>query len=494
MITAEAKAAVDDKWGRVRSRLRAELGEDVYTSWFALLELEAIDATSVSLSTPTRFIRQWISSHYMDVLATNWRREIPTVEHVHLNVRSALRPRAGSAAVPDSRRHTTQAGASVPAPQLNPAIARDPATAGTAVAQRAPSATTEAGFEGSPLDPRFTLDSFEEGRSNQLALAAARQVAFREPGDKIAFNPLFVHAPVGYGKTHLLQAITATIAVRSSDRKALYLTAEHFMYRFVAALKAKNTISFKDLLRDIDVLLIDDLQFLNGAKIQEEFFHTLNTLLDGARQVVVAADRPPVELDTLDPRMRSRLSGGLLVEISAPDYALRRRMLQRRVAAQKVAFPGLAFPDEVLDFVARSVTTNGRDLDGALNRLVAHNQLTGAAITVEMAETVLRDLLRARESKRPKIEDIQRVVSQHFGVSKGDLVSARRTRSIVRPRQIAMFLSKTMTPRSLPEIGRRFGGRDHTTVLHAVRKVEELIRTDAQIAEDLETLKRLLDD
>ncbi len=503
MLTADARGATEERWARVRSRLESELGEDVYSSWFARLELEAVEGDTVVLSTPTRFIRQWLISHYTPTLIAGWQVEMPQVRDVRLVVRSALRapaPAPGEAA--GNAAAAPSAAGAVPAPHLAPA-ARRQASAET-MHRPAPvhvQGAVEPGLEGSPLDPRFTLDTFEEGRSNQLALAAARQVAFRQPGDTVAFNPLFIHAPVGFGKTHLLQAVTAATAANGAGRRARYLTAEHFMYRFVAALKAKATLSFKELLRDIDVLVIDDLQFLNGARVQEEFFHTLNTLLDGARQVVVAADRPPVELDTLDPRVRSRLGGGLTVEIGAPDLELRRKILKRRVAAQKAAFPQLVFPEEVVDFVAEAVTTNGRDLEGAVNRLVAHNQLAvsssggaGAAITVQMAEAVLKDLLRARETKRPKIEDIQRVVSQHFGVSKSDLVSARRTRSIVRPRQIAMFLSKQMTPRSLPEIGRRFGGRDHTTVLHAVRKVEELVQSDQQIAEDLKTLRRMLDD
>jgi len=352
---------------------------------------------------------------------------------------------------------------------------------------------TPAGLEGSPLETRFSFATLVEGPANALAVAAAKKIAYAEPGERAAYNPVFVSAPVGLGKTHLLQAIAAAAGAKEPSRRVLYLTAEHFMYRFLSAIRNKTTISFKDILRDIDILLIDDLQFLNGAKVHEEFGHTLTTLVDSQRQVVIAADRAPADLDGLEARVRSRLGGGLLVELDAPDYTMRRKILENRIAAQREIFEQLVFPEDVIDFVARSVTTNGRDLDGAVNRLVAHNQLTGTPIDLRMAETALRDLLRARETKRPKIEDIQRVTSQHFGVSKQDLVSARRTRVIVRPRQIAMYLSKTLTPRSLPEIGRRFGNRDHTTVLHAVRKVEEMIERDNQVAEDVETLKRLLD-
>lgn len=307
------------------------------------------------------------------------------------------------------------------------------------------------------------------------------------------FNPLFVQAPVGFGKTHLLQAIAGE-AQRAGGRRVLYLTAEHFVYRFVTALQAHTALDFKDALREIDLLIIDDMQFLQGDRSQAEFCHTLNALIDGARQVVVAGDRPPSELESLDARVRSRLAGGLLVELMPPDAELRRRILAQRLAAQRVAFPGVEVPEAVIDFVARAVATNGRDLEGAANRLVAHNQLTGAPISIEMAETVLRDLLKQREARRVRIEDIQRVVARHYSIPKTDLVSARRTQAIVRPRQIAMYLAKVMTPRSLPEIGRRFGGRDHTTVLHAVRKIDELAKTDTRLADDIELLKRQIED
>ncbi|ODN69381.1 Chromosomal replication initiator protein DnaA [Methylobrevis pamukkalensis] len=275
--------------------------------------------------------------------------------------------------------------------------------------------------------------------------------------------------------------------------KALYLTAEQFMYRFVQALQTHSAIAFKDALRGIDVLLIDDVQFLHGKQLQQEFCHTVNSLIDGSRQVVVAADRPPIELETLDERVRSRLAGGLLVEIGAPDQTLRRSIIDRRIEASRQQHPGFTVPEDVVDFIVRNVTTSGRDLEGAVTRLVGHNQLTGAPISLAMAEATLRDLIRATDPRKVKIEDIQRIVSKHYNVSKQDLLSSRRTRSIVWPRQIAMYLAKSMTPRSLPEIGRRFGGRDHTTVLHAVRKVEDLAGKDDALSQELEILRRMLE-
>src|SRR5262245_24664477 len=264
------------------------------------------------------------------------------------------------------------------------------------------------------------------------------------------------------------------------------------MYGFVAALRAQNALAFKEALRTIDVLVIDDLQFLQGNSTQAEFCHTLTALIDAGRQVVIAADRPPADLETLDDRVRSRLAGGLVVEMGSPDETLRLEILKSRVALARTLHPGFDVPAPVLGFIAKTVTHNGRDLDGALNRLLAHNKLTGHPVTMEMAECAVRDLVRPQDPKRVKIEDIQRTVARQYNVSRADLLSSRRTANVVRPRQIAMYLAKTLTLRSLPEIGRRFGGRDHTTVLHAVRKIEHLVGNDSTLAEEIELLKRLL--
>ncbi len=501
----DAAEPAAELWGRVKARLRAEFGEAVFSSWFARLDFEDCDAAALRLSVPTRFLKQWIHGNYGDRLTELWRAESGDVRRVEIVVRTAGRGRAvaaptaavavrapAPAAEPrrgDGQRRTTT-GAARPGTSRTDGSGRDTPVRDPAGRD---GGGRDAALAGSPLDPRFTFDTFLEGRTNALALAAARQVAGARPGEAVPFNPLFVQAPVGFGKTHLLQAIAGE-AQRNGGRRVLYLTAEHFVYRFVAALQAHTALTFKEALREIDLLIIDDMQFLQGDRSQAEFCHTLNALIDGARQVVVAGDRPPSELESLDARVRSRLSGGLLVELMPPDAELRRRILAQRLAAQRVAFPGVEVPEAVIDFVARAVATNGRDLEGAANRLVAHNQLTGAPISIEMAETVLRDLLKQREARRVRIEDIQRVVARHYSIPKTDLVSARRTQAIVRPRQIAMYLAKVMTPRSLPEIGRRFGGRDHTTVLHAVRKIDELAKSDSRLADDIELLKRQIED
>jgi chromosomal replication initiator protein len=344
---------------------------------------------------------------------------------------------------------------------------------------------------GSPLDMRLTFDSFVIGRSNTLAHAAAKQVAVAHRGEPVMFNPLYIHAGVGLGKTHLLQSVTWT-GNRGAERKVLYLTAEKFMYGFVSALRNQTALAFKEALRGIDVLVIDDLQFLQGKSTQAEFCHTLNALIDAGRQVVIAADRPPTDLESLDDRMRSRLAGGLVVEMGPLGEDLRLEILKTRVAAARQNHPGFDVPAPVLAYIAKSVTHNGRDLEGAVNRLLAHNKLTGQPVTMEMAEREVRDLIRPQEPKRVKIEDIQRVVARQYNVSRADLLSSRRTANVVRPRQVAMYLAKTLTLRSLPEIGRRFGGRDHTTVLHAVRKIEGLVGNDTMLADEIEVLKRQL--
>ena len=350
--------------------------------------------------------------------------------------------------------------------------------------------SSQGSFGGSPLDPRLTFETFVVGRSNSLAHAAAKQVATASRDTPVMFNPLYVHAQVGLGKTHLLQAIAW--AGNVADRRLLYLTAEKFVFGFVSSLRTQTTLAFKELLRSTDVLLIDDLQFLQGKSTHAEFSHTLNAMIDAGRQVVVAADRPPLDLENLDDRVRSRLAGGLVVEMGALGEDLRMEILTTRVAAARLHHPGFDVPTAVLAHIAKSVANNGRDLEGALNRLLAVSKLTGQPITLELAEREIRDLIRPAEPRKVKIEEIQRVVARRYNVSRSDLLSSRRTANVVRPRQIAMYLAKTLTLRSLPEIGRRFGGRDHTTVLHAVRKIEGLVGNDGALAEEIETIKREL--
>ncbi|MEL6734271.1 MAG: chromosomal replication initiator protein DnaA [Pseudomonadota bacterium] len=353
------------------------------------------------------------------------------------------------------------------------------------------SANSRFGFSGSPLDPNYTFDTLVEGAANRVACAAAKSVAEAD-GAAARFNPLFLHANVGLGKTHLLQSIAWAAASRNSGMKILYLTAEYFMWRFASAIRDSSALSFKESLREIDLLLIDDMQFLQGKSIQQEFCHLLNALIDSAKQVVVAADRPPSQLESLDDRVRSRLQGGVALEIAAPDMGMREDILRLRYQDAQRDDPSLKISDAVIKYVAETVTSSGRDLEGAFNQLLIQQRFTDGALDLDAIEKLLGHLVQSSEQRKVRIEDIQRVVARHYNVSRNDMLSNRRTRVIVLPRQIAMYLSKLLTPRSLPEIGRRFGGRDHTTVLHAVRKIERLLAEDQQLAHEIELLKRLI--
>jgi len=476
-VAHQEQCAPSDAWARVKSRLRAELGEDVFASWFRGVEVELVDEEVVHLTVATRFLRNWLRSHYYEFVLRLSRGEWPTVERVEFRVRQ---PHFGIEAPKEPLRQ-----------RRGPAVAE---AAPEAVPLPMPLRTGYGGFEGSPLDPRLSFTSFMVGASNRLAHAAAQEVAGAFSTPQPLFNPLFMHGNVGLGKTHLLHAISWDVKQRKPEAQVLYLTAERFMSGFVQALRARDALAFKEKLRKIDILLIDDMEFLQGPTIQQEFCHTLNSLIDGGRQVVVAADRAPTQLDKLDMRMRSRLGGGLVAEIGAMDYELRHKILQKRANEACIETKGLDISDTVLAFLSERLTESGRELEGAVHRLRASYQLTDEPVTLETAEQIVRDLMRGAEPRRVRIDDILRTVSKHYGVNRGDLLSGRRNRSIVRPRQIGMYLAKLLTSRSLPEIGRRFGNRDHTTVLHAIRKIEQLMNDDNQLREEIELLKRLLRD
>lgn len=498
MIAAEARidatgevdraGAAEIAWERVQRRLRAELGEDVYASWFKCLELAEVQAPLVTLSVPTKFLRNWIQQHFVEKIATHFQRENPDLTRIAIVLRTAgLRAAARSEAQP---RAAEPARKPVPGEIAVRGVVPAEAHARVAEPRAADQGADGDPQVGSPLDKRLVLTSFQVGRSNIMAHAAAMQIVQSRPNEMPVFNPLFVHASVGLGKTHLLQG--AAQAVEASGRRVLYLTAERFMYGFVASLKAQTAIAFKEYLRGIDVLIIDDAQFLHGPKSQQEFCHTLNALIDSGKQVIVAADRAPSDLEGIDERVQSRLAGGLVVEIGPLDDALRIKILESRIQLAKAHLPAFEVPPDVVQHVARMITTNGRDLEGAVNRLLAHATLTGGVLDIPAAEEAIRDLVRHREPRRVKIEDIQRLVANHYNVSRADILSSRRTATVVRPRQIAMYLAKSLTLRSLPEIGRRFGGRDHTTVLHAVRKIEGMVTTDQELAGEIDHLKRML--
>ncbi|HEX6143528.1 MAG TPA: chromosomal replication initiator protein DnaA [Geminicoccaceae bacterium] len=454
-----APLELHQQWSQLQGMLRAEFGDVAYRTWLAPLELVGVDGDRVQLAVPTRFLRDWVTGHYADRIRSLWRRLNPKLGGVAIIVI----PPAETSATPD---------------------ATAPAVPPEQEVEAAEAAGLESGI-GAPLDPRCTFDAFVVGKPNELAFAAAKRVAeLKTP----PFNPLFLYGGVGLGKTHLMHAIAWEIRRQDPHRKVVYLSAEKFMYQFIKALRFRDTMAFKELFRSADILMVDDVQFIGGKEsTQEEFFHTFNTLIDRGRQIVISADRSPAELAGLEERIRSRLGWGLVADIHPTTYELRLGILQ----AKAEQLEEVEVPPPVLEFLARRITSNVRELEGALNRIVAQATLVGRAITPDMAQEVLHDLLRVHE-RRVTIEDIQRRVAEHFQIKISDMQSSRRARAVARPRQVAMYLAKQLTPRSLPEIGRKFGGRDHTTVIHAVRKIEELRAQDPQLNDDIEMLRRLL--
>jgi chromosomal replication initiator protein len=459
-ITSE----IQGQWARVRGRLRDEFGDAAYRSWLKSMTLTEMVGGRVRIAVPTRFLRDWVAAHYADRIRALWNGEngaITTIEIV------------------------------VMAPQGAEAAHQTPSRNGKSPV---PAALTEVADEkadiGAPLDPRFTFENFIVGKPNELAHAAARRVAEScvSEAQSVPFNPLYLYGGVGLGKTHLMHAIAWHIRTQNPRRKVIYMSAEKFMYQFVRALRYKDTVAFKEQFRSVDALMIDDVQFIGGKdSTQEEFFHTFNALVDQNRQIIISADKSPSDLQGLEERMRSRLGWGLVADIHPTTYELRLGILQAK--AEKL---GGQFPSKVLEFLAHKITSNVRELEGALNRIMAHAQLVGRATTLEMAQEVLHDLLRAND-RRVTIDEIQKRVAEHYNIRLADMHSARRARAVARPRQVAMWLCKQLTPRSLPEIGRKFGGRDHTTVMHAVRRIEELRAADRGMAEDIELLRRMLE-
>jgi chromosomal replication initiator protein len=488
MITTEPETVempqLAVQWTRIRGRLQVEVGEVEYRTWLRQMSLAGLDGDEVTVTLPTRFLRDWVSTRYGDRLRAMWQAENPSIRRVDIRV-------GGSAAQQSPLAPALADGVSVPraAPRE---MAREP------VAPPRPGpATAAAGWQderteprsdlAAPLDPRFTFEGFVVGKPNEFAYACARRVAERpsSPG----FNPLFLYGGVGLGKTHLMHAIAWELTARASNPVSVaYMSAEKFMYRFIAAIRSQSTMEFKENLRSVDVLMIDDLQFLIGKdNTQEEFFHTFNYLVEQGKQIVVSADKSPSDLNGLEHRLRTRLGCGMVADLHSTTYELRISILEA-----KAARAGVDVPVKVLEFLAHKITSNVRELEGALNRLVAHANLFGRPVTLETTHEVLHDILKAHD-RRVTIEEIQKKVAEHYSIRLTDMSSARRARAVARPRQVAMYLAKQLTSRSLPEIGRKFGNRDHTTVMHAVSRVTELMERDGTFAEDVELLRRLLE-
>jgi len=457
-----------DTWGHVRGELLKSVGKNNFSAWIEPITFDAIKDRTAHFHVPTNFIGTWVTQHFSDVILRHLIAAGLSVDRLKFAVG------AGTGTGAQDGTHATPSAATS-APAKNPAVA----------AQAAPT-----GMPESPLNANLTFANFVVGKPNELAHAAARRVA---EGGTVSFNPLFLYGGVGLGKTHLMHAIAWELRQRRPELKVIYLSAEQFMYRFIRALRDQDTISFKETFRSIDVLMVDDVQFIAGKNsTQEEFFHTFNALVELGKQIIISGDRAPVDMDELDNRIASRLQCGLVVDLHPTDYELRLGVLQQKVEAERYRHPDLKIAPGVLEFVAHRVSTNIRVLEGALTRLFAFADLIGCEITMDLAQECLSDILRATDRK-VTMDEIIKKTCEHYHLRQTDLMSPSRARSIARPRQMAMYLCKKLTTRSLPEIGRKFGGRDHTTILHGVRKIEELISLDNQIAEDAELLRRMLE-
>lgn len=455
---------IDMQWSVVLDYLRADLDENTYKSWIKPLALINVDGGRAIMAAPTRFMCNWLMSNFSDRIIGAWSKVNAKVHDIEIVVLPGFKGADQDEASKDLTNNSAKTR-TMPAPTEQIKV------------------IGEADF-GAPLDPRFTFDSFVVGKSNELAYAAARRVAENKD---VNFNPLFLHGGVGLGKTHLMHAIAWANRQYFPERKVVYLSAEQFMYQFISALRYKDTMSFKQKFRNVDLLMIDDLQFIaNKESTQEEFFHTFNALIDHHRQVILSADRSPSNLDGVEERIKSRLGWGLVADIHPTDYELRLGILQQKANG----VPEVEIQSEVLEFLARRISSNVRELEGAFNRMVAHSTLIGRPITLEMTQEVLQDLLRAND-RRVTVDEIQRQVADYFNIKLADLLSARRARQVARPRQVAMYLCKHLTSKSLPSIGRKFGGRDHTTVMHAVKRIDELRQTDSVLDEDIRHLERM---
>ncbi|MDR2766668.1 MAG: chromosomal replication initiator protein DnaA [Holosporaceae bacterium] len=444
---------LESVWNSVCLKLRSELGDPVVDSWISPLLVDRLEGDTLYVKAPSAFLRDWVANNYGGRIADLCRRECENVKNVDITASIASAVRVKS---PVGRSKTSS--------------------------ERA---RTEDSVDLSiPLDPKLTFENFVVGKPNELAYAAALRVA---ECDNVVYNPLFLYGPVGLGKTHLMHSIAWSIKSRSANRNIAYMSAEKFMYHFIKSVRFRDTMAFKEQFRAVDVLMIDDIQFICGKEsTQEEFFHTFNALVDNNRQVIVSADKSPSDLDGMEERLRSRLGWGLVADIHPTTYELRLSILQSKVTTAPVPVPG-----KVLEFVAHKITSNIRELEGALNRIIANALFVGREITVESARDVLSDLLRTSDRK-VTIDEIQKKVAAHYAIKMSDMFSPRRVRQVALPRQIAMYLAKKLTTMSLPEIGKNFGGRDHTTVLHAVKKVEDVIANDANLSEDVRLLINIL--
>lgn len=459
-------------WEEIKGRLKAIYGEATFKSWMEALTFETASGAQVTLSVPSRFTRDWIANHYLRKIESLWRDEAKHIFRVELVVRK-------KAALSNISKTENLTDKEVKIANGTDITGQNIAKIDEVIAEDEPLSAK--------LDRRFTFNNFVVGKSNELAYAAAKAVAESEK-TVVGSNPLFIYGGVGLGKTHLMHAIAWHIKENTPARRVVYLSAEKFMYQFIRALRNKDVLSFKEQLRSIDVLMIDDVQFICGKdSTQEEFFHTFNALIDQGKQLIISGDRSPSDLESMEERVRSRLGWGLVTDINTTTYELRLGILQSKAAQM----PYVSIPNEALELMASKITSNIRELEGSLNKVVAQATLMQKEITIASVQETLSDILRA-SGKSITIDDIQRTVADYYQIRLSDMTSARRLKAIARPRQVAMYLAKNLTSRSLSEIGRRFGKKDHTTIIHAVKRIEALMESDTELATDMDRIKKSL--
>ena len=453
-----------EKWRDLQSSIKLTIGNNNYRTWIDPLNFSHVEDDVAVFDVPTTFLGNYVEQNFGDVILHKLSEAQAQIRRIRFQVAA--------------RQTDIKKPLEAPARQDTPK------------SSAAKNNGFSSEFTSAPIDARFTFDTFIVGKPNELAYAASKRVA---EGGAVTFNPLFLYGGVGLGKTHLMHATAWELQARRPDLNVLYLSAEQFMYRFVQALRERKMMDFKQLFRSVDVLMVDDVQFIAGKdSTQEEFFHTFNALVDQNKQIIISADRAPGEIKDLEDRIKSRMQCGLVVDLHPTDYELRLGILQSKVERHQSHYPDLVIEPNVLEFLALRISTNVRVLEGALTRLFAFASLVGRPINLDLTQDCLADVLRASERKIT-VEEIQRKVSEHYNIRLSDIIGPKRVRTYARPRQVAMYLAKQMTSRSLPEIGRRFGGRDHTTVMHGVKRIEELKIQDGQVAEDLEILRRTLE-
>ncbi len=472
---------IDVQWEQICSQLKMEFGETAFDSWLKPLTIGDLTNGVMNICAPTAFMKNWVITHYSDRINKIWEQKNPEVTKINFVVQTGFSNRRVTDSSLLKRISSTPTPQNIYGGNINSSsfgLVAGP----TLVNENTKSTTTQ---NTTFPNPSYTFENFVVGKTNEFAYAAAKKVA---ESKNVSFNPLFLYSSVGLGKTHLMHSIISHIKKTDPNRNVIYLTAEQFVYKFVKALRYKDTTAFKEQFRSVDVLMVDDFQFMgNKGTTQDEFFHTFSSLVEEGKQVIIAADKSPTDLEGIESRLKSRLVGGLVVDIMPTDFDLRMGILKK-----KAELLDINLPTKVAEFLAQKITSNVRELEGSLKRVAAHSQLlSGKEITLDMTQDVLKDMLRSIDRKTT-IDEIQKKVAEHFNISVKELQSSRRARTVARPRQVAMYLAKQLTSRSLPEIGRKFD-RDHTTVMHAVRKVEELIIEDASLAENIEILRRTLE-